>query len=297
MLGSITPLSIRPAPDTDWFPNRLDLRVAKRRERIRAAVFFNLYFVCAVLLAEPKVKANVGLFFVFVTLLGAAVTMYSFVGQARRAQLGTLKGKGTDGCHVLCHFYDGTFELGRDRGWLGRDEALLRFEGATTRFVIAAENLIQPVEDRELLVDVRGREIRITFTGESPHDKNVLPDTLHGWPKSDVPSSELRLPPATPQPRDHAWYATQVLVQTVVVPATASVIAQFGQLLIPGDHSSFRRALIYGPFVLYAIAFVPLMRIAKRREEAIIATLPPPDLSSVVTTPTQESPQYVQNMS
>ncbi|MGV3615766.1 MAG: hypothetical protein ACO1SV_10575 [Fimbriimonas sp.] len=286
-------MPVRPVPDTDWFPSRLDLRAAKRRERIRAAIVFNLFFVSAILMAESMrvhplkdpVMVYVRLFCLFVTFFGVAVTFHSFVGTARRAQLGSLKGKGTDGCHVLCQIYDGAFLLGRDRGWLGRDEALLRFEGATTRFVVGAENLLQPVEGRELLVDVRGRAIRIVFTGESPDDKNLLPDTLHGWPRSETPSSEIRLPPSTPQPRSHAWYAFEVLIQTAIVPIVVSFVARFGQLLIPGDHLLLRRVLIYGPFVLYAIAFIPLMRRAKRREEAIIAALPGALESGSIRTP------------
>jgi hypothetical protein len=256
-------------PEPDWFPSRIDLRGARRWERTRLAVIGNLLFLgCASLFSWFDVPKSEGFF--VVALLGgfalaASLQFHSFVRIAAREQLEDLaKRLGLIGCHVTCQFFEGDFEIGSDCGYLARDGGMLRFEGATSRFVISKASLTREpdLEVRKPVLELETMRIQIKPDRDTDVDHTSF--YLNRWLREGGPISEERLPPRTPQKRSWSWYLERAVERHAVVISFAMLATHF-RLLFPESLKELRLFIFGMPVAALAVFMVRTA--AKLREE------------------------------
>jgi hypothetical protein len=200
--------------ESGWLANRFELRDAIRERRRYAAIAFNGLFLLAVAGLGRSGATDVALLLCGLALTVVGITLAMSrdpVGRAirRETERASRRSGFSGGIPVGVVIRRAGVELGRDRGWVARHQGALLFEGATTRFGIVRDDLVElpvvaPHARRALLrvLSERG-EMEVEFVAGPMPNSLALGQTIHGWPDA------LRClpgPPTQPNRRTPAWY-------------------------------------------------------------------------------------------
>lgn len=263
-------------PDSDWFPSRVDLRRAWRWERMRWAVAGNLVFlawacICGWFGSPPHAG-----FIAFFLLSGIGVAFttlfHSFVRTARREQLEDFaRRQGRVGCHVTCRFYEGDFEIGSDFGYLAREGGMLRFEGTTSRFALAASSLVSQPDLKARNPDLHLEAMRIRIKPDRDPDADDTSVILNRWLQTGGSVGEEHLPPRTPQARSWGWYFERAGEQHQIALSFTLFVSMFLKMLVPESLKWLRFLIIGLPVPCLLLIIIRTAFRLRRDDEAWLA--------------------------